>query len=84
MAPAYPPGSIPHYVSYAGNYPNQAVASQTGGRAQVVSSTPCHADQEVAIDGTAAVSVQGPTSVTYSSQGQPPAYQEKQQPFHAS
>ena len=84
MAPAYSPGSIPHYVSYAGNYPNQAVVSQTGRPAQVVSSTTCHADQEVAIDGTAAVSVQGPTSVTYSAQGQPPAYQEKQQPLHAS
>ena len=41
MAPAYSPGRFPHYISYSGDYPNQAVVSQSGGGAQVVSTTHC-------------------------------------------
>ena len=84
MAPAYPPGSFPHYVSYAGDYPNQTVVSQSGGGAQVVSSTPCHANQVLSTEASAAGAVQDTASVTYAGQEPPPAYQERQQPFCAS
>ena len=84
MAPSYPPGSFPHYVLYAGNNQNQAVVWQSGGGAQVVSSTPYHANQVVSTEASAAGSVQDTTSVTNSGQEPPPAYQERQQPFHAS
>ena len=50
MVPAYPPGSFPRYVSYVGNYPNQAVVSQFGGGAQVISSSPSHANQVILTD----------------------------------
>ena len=84
MVPAYPPGIFPRYVSYAGNYPNQAVVSQFGGGAQVISSSPSHANQVILTDASAARAVQDTASVTYSDQEPPPAYQERQQPFHAS
>ena len=83
IAPAYPP-AYPHYVSYAGDYSNQTVVSQSGGEAQVVSSTPCHANQVVSTEASAAGAVQDTASVTYSRQEPPPAYQERQQPFCAS
>ena len=70
MAPVFPPGSVPHYVSLAGIYPNQAGLSQSGGEAQV-SSTTFYPNQVL-------------HSVTYSGQGPPPAYQEKKQPGLAS
>ena len=82
--PAYPPESVPHYVSYPENYPNQAVVSHTVGGAHTVFSTPCHANQVVATVASATSSLQGTASVTYSGQGPPPAYQEKQQPAQAS
>ena len=82
MAPANSPGSFPHYVSYAGNYPNQEVVSQSGGGAQVVSSIPYDANQVVSTDTSAAGAVQATESVTYSGQEPPPVYQEEQQPVH--
>ena len=84
MATAYPPGITPHYVSYAGNYPSQASISQPGGGAHINSSTPCHANQVAATETSETGSVQSTASVTYSGQGPLPAYQEKQQPVHAS
>ena len=83
MVPAYPPGSDPYYVSSAAFYPNQAGASQSGGGAQV-SSTMYYPKQAVATEASTAGPMQGATSVTYSSQGLPPAYQEKEQPGEAS
>ena len=80
MVPTYPSGSISHYVSPAGNYPNQAAVSQTGGGAQVVSSEPYYPSQVVvATQASAAAELQGATSVECSSQGPPPAYEEKEQ-----
>lgn len=79
MVPTYPSGSISHYVSPAGNYPNQAAVSQTGGGAQVVSSEPYYPSQVVATQASAAAELQGATSVECSSQGPPPAYGEKEQ-----
>ena len=84
LAPAYPPGNFPCYVSYAGNHPNQPVVSQSGGGAQVISSTPSHVNQVVSTNASATRAVQDTASVTYSDQEPPPAYQERQQPFHAS
>ena len=75
MACAYPPGSFPHYVSYAGNYPSQVVVSQSGEGAQVVSSIPYHANQVVSTDTSAAGSGQATASVTYSDHEPPLAYQ---------
>ena len=66
MAPVYPPGSVPHYVSSAGIYPNQSVVSTT-----------YYPNQVVATEASTAGLMHGATSVTYSSQGPPPAYQEK-------
>lgn len=83
MAPAYPSGSALPYVSSAGFYPNQAGVSQSGGAAQV-SSTTYYSNQAVATEASTAGSMQGATCVTYSSQGPPPAYQEKKQPGQAS
>ena len=74
LAPAYPPG----------NFPNQTVVSQSGGGAQVISSTPSHANRVVSTNASAARAVQDTASFTYSDQEPPPAYQERQQPFHAS
>ena len=84
MVPAYPPGSFPHYVSSAGTYTNQAVASQTGGGAQFVSSVPYFPNQVVATQASTAGELQGATNVTYSSQGAPPSYVEKEQPVNTS
>ena len=76
MAPAYPPGSAPHYVSSAGFYPNHAGVSQSVGGAQV-SSTTYYPNQVVATEASTTGPMQGATMVTYSSQEPPPAYQEK-------
>ena len=76
MAPVYPPGSVPDYVSSAGIYPNQAGVSQSGGGA-LVSST-AYPNQVVAAEASTAGTMQGATSVTYSNQGPPPAYEEKE------
>ena len=84
MAPAYSPGSFPQYISYLVNYPNQAVVSQSAGETQVVSSTPYNANQVVLTEASVVGSVQDTAIVTYSGQEPPPAYQERQQPFHAS
>ena len=83
IASAYPLGSGPHYVSSAAFYPNQAGVSQSRGGAQV-SSTTHYPNQVVATEASTAGLMQGTTSVTYSSQGQPPAYQEKEQLVQAS
>lgn len=83
MAPAYPSGSALPNVSSAGFYPNQAGVSQSAGGAQV-SSTTYYSNQAVATEASTAGSMQGATCVTYSSQGPPPAYQEKKQPGQAS
>ena len=83
MAPVYPPGSVPHYVSSAGIYPNQASLFQSGGEAQV-SSTTYNPSQLVAFNAHTAGPMQAATSVTHSGQGPPPAYQEKEQLGHAS
>ena len=77
MAPVYPPGSVPDYVSSAGIYPNQAGVSQSGGGA-LVSSTAYYPNQVVAAEASTAGTMQGATSVTYSNQGPPPAYEEKE------
>ena len=84
MVPTYPSGSISHYVSPAGNYPNQAAVSQTGGGAQVVSSEPYYPSQVVATQASAAAELQGATSVECSSQGPPPAYEEKERCVNTS
>ena len=84
MVPAYPPGSVPHYVSSAGNYPNHAIVSQTGGGAQAVASAPYYPNQVVATQASTAGELQGATTVVYSSQGPPPAYEEKEQPVNTS
>ena len=69
--------------SSAGIYPSQTGVSQSGGRAQV-SLTMCHPNHLVATEGSAAGPMQSATSVTYSSQGPPPTYQEKEQHSHLS
>ena len=73
MAPANPPGRIPHYVSPAGNYPNQAGVAQSGGGTQV-SSTTYYPNQAVATDASTPRPMQRATSVTYSTYEPPPAY----------
>ena len=83
MLLAYPPGSVPHYVSHAEIYPSQAGFSQNGGRVHV-SSTMYHPNQVVATEASTAGPMKSSTSVTYSSQGPPPTYQEKEQPGHES
>ena len=83
MASAYPPGSVPHFVSCAGMYPNQSGVSQCGGAGQV-SSTSYYPDQVIATEAKTTRPMQGATSVTYSGQGPPPAYPEKEQLGHAS
>ena len=84
MVPTYPSGSISHYVSPARSYPNQAVASQTAGGVQVISSVPYYPNQAVATQASAAAEFQGAASVTYSSQGPPPAYEGKEQCVNTS
>ena len=83
MAPAYPPGSVPHYFSSGVIYPNQAGFSQSGGGAHV-SSTMHYPNQLLATEASTVGAMQSGASVTYSSQAPPPAYQEKEQPGHAS
>ena len=83
MVDTYPSGSISHYVSPAGNHPNQAVVSQTGGGAQVFSAH-YYPSQVVASQGSTAAELQGATSVTCSSQGPPPSYEEKEQRVNTS
>ena len=82
MAFVYPPGSVSHYDSSAGTYPNQADLFQSGGKAQVPSKN-CYPDSVVATETSTAELTQGTSSVTYSVQGSPPAYQEKGQPDNA-
>ena len=84
MVPTYPSGSISHYVSPAGNYPNQASVLQTGGGAQVVSSAPYYPSQVVSTQASAAAELKGATSVACSSQGPPPSYEEKEQRVNTS
>ena len=74
MVTTFPSGSISHYVSSTGNYPNQAVVSQTGGGAQVVSLAPYCLNQVISTQASAAAKWQGAASVTYSNQGPPPEY----------
>ena len=82
MAFVYPPGSVSHYDSSAGTYPNQADLSQSGGEAQVPSKK-CYPSSVVATEASTAGLTQGTSSVTCSGQGSPPAYQEKGQPDNA-
>ena len=73
-------------ILYPGNQHyivTSACGSQSGGRAQV-SLTMCHPNHLVATEGSAAGPMQSATSVTYSSQGPPPTYQEKEQHSHLS
>ena len=82
MAFVYPPGSVSHYDSSAGTYSNQTDLFQSGGKAQVPSKN-CYPDSVVATETSTAELTQGTSSVTYSVQGLPPAYQEKGQPDNA-
>ena len=66
----YPHSSIPHYVSSAGSYPNQASVSQSGGGAHV-SWTTNYTNKVVAIKASVAGSVSVATSITYLGQGPP-------------
>ena len=76
ITPAYPPGSVPHYVSPTGVCPNQPGVSLSGSGTQVCSTSYCP-NQEFATEARTAGSMQGVTSVTYSAQGPPPKYEEK-------
>ena len=83
MTPAYPPGSVLHYVSSTEVCPNQSGVSLTGGGTQV-SSTSYYPNQGVTTEARTAGPLQGATSVTYSVQGPPPKYEEKKELGHAS
>ena len=72
MIPAYLPVSIPQYVSSVENCSNQAVVSQTGVGAQLVSLAPCYPKQVVATQTITTGESQSDTSITYSSQGPHP------------
>ena len=68
MAFVYPPGSVSHYDSSAGTYPNQADLSQSGGEAQVPSKK-CYPSSVVATEASTAGLTQGTSSVTSQARG---------------
>lgn len=81
MAPTYPPESIPHCISSAGNFPKKSVISRD---AQVASSTPHYPNKVVATEDSTVWGAQRAASVTYSGQEPPTSYQVKEQPGNAA
>ena len=83
ITPAYPPGSVPHYVSPTGVCPNKPDVSLSGGGTQVCFLS-YYPSQGFASEDRTAGQMQGATSVTYSAQETPPKYEEKEELGHVS